>query len=252
MHSPSLLFFFSLAGYVLYRTFVSPSANLLQDIQDLVKGRIKVASQLEWSHPGSSRDIPSSVDWRNKGVVPPVANQGQCGDPALYAALDSVDAIWAIENGHLVLASREECMDCCLKTGCGGVLAGSIFECIVRLGGLAKEGEYVSPNHTCLSDKYPPVVKISGAKLLAPSGDEQALAVAVARQPIVVGVDASHTSFQMYESGIYHDPKCSSEELDHSMLVVGYGSQGGQDYWIVKNSWGKSDQGLILHVFLIL
>ena len=93
---------------MLYRTFVSPSANLLQDIQDLVKGRIKVASQLEWSHPGSSRDIPSSVDWRNKGVVPPVANQGQCGDPALYAALDSVDAIWAIENGHLVLASREE------------------------------------------------------------------------------------------------------------------------------------------------
>ena len=212
-----------------------------QDIQDLVKGQSKVAFRLEWSDPGS-HDIPSSVDWRDKGVVPPVFHQGQCDNSALFAVLDSVDAIWAIENGHLVLASREECMDCCLKNGCnGGILDGSsLFQCIVRLGGLAKEGEYISPNHTCLSNKFPPVVKISGAKFVASNGDEQALAVAVARQPIVVAVDASHESFQLYLSGIYYEPKCSSEKLDHSMLVVGYGSQDGQDFWIVKNSWGKS------------
>ena len=207
----------------------------------MVKGQNKVASQLEWSDSGS-HDIPSSVDWRDKGVVPPVFDQGQCDVSPLFAVLDSVDAIWALENGHLVLASREECRDCCLKGGCnGGILDGSsLFQCIVRLGGLAKEGEYISPNHTCLSNKYPPVVKISGAKSVALSGDEQALAVAVARQPVVVKVDASHESFQLYLSGVYYEPKCSSEKLDHTVLVVGYGSQGGQDFWIVKNSWGKS------------
>ncbi len=214
---------------------------LLQDIQDLVKRQNKVASssRLEWSDPGS-HDIPSSVDWRDKGVLPPVVDQGQCDSSFFNAALDSVDAFWAIKNGHLVLASREECKDCCLKkNGCGGGTP-DVFECIIRLGGLAKEGEYVSPNHTCLSDKYPPVVKISGVKSVAPSGNEQALAVAVARQPIVAAVDASHTSFQFYQSGIYYEPKCSSEKLDHTMLVVGYGSLGGKDFWIVKNSWGKS------------
>ena len=207
----------------------------------MVKGQSKIAFRLEWSDPGS-RDIPSSVDWRDKGVVPPVFDQGQCDHSALFAVLDSVDAIWAIENGHLVLASREECRDCCLKNGCnGGTLDDlSLFQCIVRLGGLAKEGEYISPNHTCLSNKYPPVVKISGAKSVAPNGDEQALAVAVARQPIVVAVDASHESFQLYLSGIYYEPKCSSEKLDHNVLVVGYGSRDEQDFWIVKNSWGKS------------
>ena len=225
---------------------------LLQDILDLVKGQNKVASQLqEWNDPGP-HDIPSSVDWRDKGVLPPVVDQGQCDSSNLFSVLDSIDAFWAIENGHLVLASREECIDCCLKSGCGGgTLDGlSLFECIVRLGGLAKEGEYVSPNHTCLSDKYPPVVKISGAKSVAPSGDEQALAVAVARQPIAVAVDASHQSFQLYDSGVYYEPKCSSEKLDHTMLVVGYGSQGGEDFWIVKNSWGKNI--IILYKYYVI
>lgn len=71
---------------------------------------------------------------------------------------------------------------------------------------------------------------ISGAKFIAPSGDEQAHAVAVARQPIVVGVNASHATFHMYKSRIYYDPGCSSEKLDHAMLVIVYSSQDGQDY----------------------
>jgi len=81
------------------------------------------------------------------------------------------------------------------------------------------------------------------------AGNETALQVAVAKQPVRVMVDASHTSFQLYKSGIYYEPDCSYTKLDHSMLVVGYGtSSTGKEYWIVKNSWGEFMTTVGMHV----
>ena len=70
--------------------------------------------------------------------------------------------------------------------------------------------------------------------------NETALAYAVVMQPIQVAVDASHSSFQLYKSGIYDEPECSTTGLDHTMLLVGYGTtDDGQAYWILKNTWGQ-------------
>lgn len=74
-----------------------------------------------------------------------------------------------------------------------------------------------------------------------PSGDEEKLKAAVATVgPVSIAIDASHETFQLYSEGVYTDPACSSEELDHGVLVVGYGNdeETGLDYWLVKNSWG--------------
>lgn len=64
---------------------------------------------------------------------------------------------------------------------------------------------------------------------------------AVVQQPISVGIDGSSLDFQLYTGGIYKgDCSADPNDIDHAVLIVGYGSEGDEDYWIVKNSWGTS------------
>lgn len=152
----------------------------------------------------------------------------------------------AIATGKLVSLSEQELVSCVpTNKGCGGGLMDPSFEWVIMNGGINTESgyPYASANGgrgVCnLWRMMKKAVKIDSYVDVTPH-DENSLLCAVAQQPVSVAVNAGGYDFQLYAGGVFHGG-CSSdpEEVDHAVLVVGYGSENGKDYWIVKNSWGK-------------
>jgi len=189
--------------------------------------------------------IPKEMDWRTEGAVTAVKDQGQCGSCYSFSATGSLEGQTYIQKGKLVSLSEQQIVDCSQREGnlgCNGGLMDSVFQYIQDVGGLETEDaySYTARDGNCNVNKDEFVATCSGFVDI-PSGNEQALTEALATVgPISVAIDASQFSFQFYSSGVYNEPYCSSYSLDHGVLAVGYGTEKGQDYYWVKNSWGSS------------
>lgn len=190
--------------------------------------------------PLAGEQLPDAVDWRERGAVAEVKDQGQCGGCWAFSAVAAVEGINKIVTGSLISLSEQELIDCdkFQDQGCDGGLMDNAFVFMIKNGGIDTEADYPFTGHdgTCdLKLKNTRVVSIDSFERV-PINYERALQKAVAHQPVSASIEASRRAFQLYSSGIF-DGRCGTY-LDHGVTVVGYGSEGGKDYWIVKNSWG--------------
>jgi len=212
----------------------------------------KTGYQVEAQHSSIDiKDLPAEVDWVKKGYVTPIKNQQQCGSCWAFSATGSMEGAHFKATGKLVSLSEQNLVDCSDaegNMGCEGGLMDQAFNYTVINKGIDTEASYPykAIDQTCMFNASNVGATISKWTDV-PTGSEPDLQKAIATVgPISVGIDASQYSFQLYSSGIYYEPSCSSQFLDHGVLAVGYGSaKSGQykDYYLVKNSWG-TDWGM--------
>ncbi|XP_036376174.1 cathepsin L1 [Megalops cyprinoides] len=184
-----------------------------------------------------------SVDYRTMGYVTHVKDQGFCGSCWAFSTTGAIEGQLYKETGRLVSLSEQNLVDCSRSYGtygCSGAWMADAYEYVLN-NGLQSERSYpytAVDTQPCYYDSRQSVAQISDYRFI-PAGDEQALADAVATiGPVTVALDADHPSFMFYSSGIYEEPHCNPDNLSHAVLLVGYGSEGGKDYWLIKNSWG--------------
>ncbi|XP_072249827.1 cathepsin S-like [Leuresthes tenuis] len=199
----------------------------------------------------SGSDVPDTVDWRQKGYVTKVKMQGACGSCWAFSAAGALEGQLAKTTGKLVDLSPQNLVDCSGRYGnhgCNGGYIHEAFQYVIDNQGIDSDASYpyAGRDQQC---RYNPAYRAANCSQyrFLPEGDELALKQAVATiGPISVGIDATRPRFAFYRSGVYNDPSCS-QNVNHAVLAIGYGTLNGEDYWLVKNSWGATfgDQGYI-------
>ena len=193
----------------------------------------------------SVEDLPTAtryVDWRAEGKVNAVKNQASCGSCWAFSTIGALEPAHAIFNGELLNLSEQQLVDCSKENenaGCNGGLMDDAFEHLKKNAAvLQADYPYTARDGTCVETSKKGLVKVKSYKDV-PEGDQDALAAAISQQPVSVAIEADRLAFQFYKGGILDGTACG-QELDHGVTAVGFGVENGQEYFIVRNSWGAS------------
>ncbi|XP_053963703.1 procathepsin L [Anastrepha obliqua] len=209
------------------------------------RGEAKASVDREEAAPPTT-NVPDAFDWRSKGGVTPVKYQGDCGSCWTFATTGAIEGHTFRATGKLPTLSEQNLVDCGPidygLNGCDGGFQEYAFAFIKDVQkGVAPSDKYpyLDKKDTC---KYDPATKaalVKGFAAIKPKDEKTMKEVVATLGPLACSVNALETLL-LYKKGIYADEECNKGEVNHAILVVGYGSENGQDYWIVKNSWDKT------------
>jgi cathepsin L len=206
----------------------------LEEVEESRRTEVNYGRQLQ--------NPPATWDWRTKGAVTPVKNQGDCGSCWAFSTTGTLEGLNFITNKNLLSFSEQQLVDCSGAYGNMGCDGGWPFWALqyTEAQGIELESTYpyTGVDGNCNYNKAQVKFQNTGYGNVTKM-NEVALAQAVVTQPISVCVEADQPVFQLYTGGIISSASCGTQ-LDHAILAVGYGVQGKQDYWIIKNSWGAS------------
>jgi len=190
--------------------------------------------------------LPASKDWRDASpsVVTPTKNQGGCGSCWAFSTVETLESAVAIATGKLLTLSPQQVVSCAPNPlSCGGT--GGCDGSVQWLGfnytagaGIVTEADYPYTAKTGTCEQPLPGKTVAGNTgfVRLPANNYSALMNAVATVgPIAISLDAS---WRNYESGVYTGA-CGAT-IDHAVVLVGYGTEGANDYYLVRNSWGES------------
>ncbi|XP_062134745.1 cathepsin L-like [Drosophila sulfurigaster albostrigata] len=240
-----------MAGLESYEMGVNQFTDLLpKEFQSLMLSSLNITEaegliDFRYSAP---RDVdpPSSIDWRTKGAVTPVKNQGDCGSCWAFATTGTLEGQTFVKTGRLVSLSEQNLVDCSNDPpynngGCDGGLTLSSLKYIMDNGGIDTESSYPYKGikQACQYNGRNIGATVQGFVMVNDKSEKYVAAATAFYGPVSVGVDSR--GMQSYKGGVYNNLKCSETKLDHAMVVVGYGNdKSGGDYWLVKNSWGTT------------
>jgi len=192
-------------------------------------------------------DLPTEMDWRSKdGVVTPVKNQGGCGSCWAFSTTETLESHYSLATGEAApVLSPQQLVSCAPNPDhCGGTggCAGSTQPLgfnYTETAGLSLESSYPykGVTGTCDSSKVSPVVKNTGYTVLDTNNYTQLITAVATQGPVAISVAAGGFGWQLYGGGVYSG-SCGFD-MDHAVQLVGYGTDNGKDYWLVRNSWGS-------------
>jgi C1A family cysteine protease len=185
-------------------------------------------------------ELSESIDWTDK--LGPILDQGQCGSCYAFSSIQQIQSSYAIKYGKILDLSEEQVVECSQRNaGCNGGNIDAVFTFAMTTPlCLEEEYPYVSENGETSSceTKCKGVVTVNSCYDIE-ENNQQDLKNALYKQPVSVAIDASTPYFQLYNGGIIDSNKCGTD-LDHAVFLIGYGTENGTDYWLLRNSWSES------------